>query len=271
MGEHLHPGSHERFSVLEGELTVVRNGRRSVLRAGESAHIEPGVWHDWWNEAQADAVVHLELAPGERFVHMSETLFGSRVRDTSTPRQRQGGMPNPLQLALTAHEFSDVMVFRKPPRAVQRIVFGALAPIANDAATAPPTRASRARRWRRGQRTLRPADHPGPAAAPDRSEQRRAPPLRSFAAALGQTSVFTIGGLTAARTTSGSARHGCVEGMVARACERHMPEVFVRGGDSREVQACGYLIPQPGSRCRPSRSCSRLGSPRAPRGASALR
>lgn len=41
------------------------------------------------------------------------------------------GMPNPLQLALTAQEFSDVIVFRKPPPAVQRVVFGALGPVAH--------------------------------------------------------------------------------------------------------------------------------------------
>jgi hypothetical protein len=39
-------------------------------------------------------------------------------------------MPDPLQLALTAQEFSDVFVLRRPPPAVQRLVFGALAPIA---------------------------------------------------------------------------------------------------------------------------------------------
>src|SRR3954463_9704110 len=55
MGEHLHPALHERFSVIEGELTVVRDGRRSVLRTGESAHIDPRVWHDWWNEAERKA------------------------------------------------------------------------------------------------------------------------------------------------------------------------------------------------------------------------
>src|SRR4051794_3666407 len=126
MGEHLHPELHERFSVLEGELTMVRDGRRSVLRAGESAHIEPGVWHDWWNEAQTDAVVRVEIAPGERFVHMIETLFGLAREGHVNAK----GMPNPLQLALTAPEFAEVIVFRKPPRAVQRLVFGALGPIA---------------------------------------------------------------------------------------------------------------------------------------------
>jgi quercetin dioxygenase-like cupin family protein len=125
-GEHLHPALHERFTVLEGELTVVRDGQRSTLVAGESAHIEPGVWHDWWNEAEADAVVRVGITPGERFVHMIETLFGL-ARDGHVNAK---GMPNPLQLALTAPEFSDVIVFRKPPPRVQRVVFGALTPIA---------------------------------------------------------------------------------------------------------------------------------------------
>lgn len=39
-------------------------------------------------------------------------------------------MPNPLQLALVATEFADVIVFRKPPAVVQRVLFGALVPIA---------------------------------------------------------------------------------------------------------------------------------------------
>ena len=126
VGEHLHPALHERFSVLEGELTVVRDGRRSALRAGESADIEPGVWHDWWNETQRDAIVRVEVTPGERFAHLIETLFGLAREGHVNAK----GMPNPLQLALTAQEFSDVIVFRRPPPAVQRVVFGALTPIA---------------------------------------------------------------------------------------------------------------------------------------------
>jgi quercetin dioxygenase-like cupin family protein len=126
VGEHLHPALRETFSVLEGELTVVRDGQRSTLRAGEAAHIEPGVWHDWFNEAAVDAVVRVEVTPGERFAHMIETLFGL-AREGHVDAK---GMPNLLQLALTAQEFSDVIVFRKPPASVQRVVFGALTPIA---------------------------------------------------------------------------------------------------------------------------------------------
>jgi quercetin dioxygenase-like cupin family protein len=125
-GEHRHPGISERFTVLEGELTVKRDGQTSILHEGESATIEPNVWHDWWNAASRDARVRVEVTPGERFAHAIETLFGlARLGHTNDK-----GMPHPLQLSVFALEFSDIIVFRKPPQALQRVIFGALAPIA---------------------------------------------------------------------------------------------------------------------------------------------
>ena len=57
---------------------------------------------------------------------MIETFFGlARLGQTDGQ-----GMPSPLQLALTAREFSDVIVFRSPPLVLQRAIFGALAPVA---------------------------------------------------------------------------------------------------------------------------------------------
>src|SRR5687768_4431995 len=64
-GEHLQPALLESFTVRDGELTVLRDGRKSVLRAGERAEMEPGVWHDWWNEGDVDAIVRVEITPGE--------------------------------------------------------------------------------------------------------------------------------------------------------------------------------------------------------------
>ena len=126
VGEHRHPAMHERFTALEGQLTVKRDGKTTILREGETAVIEPGVWHDWWNASDRDARVRVEVTPGERFAHMLETLFGlARLGYTNAK-----GMPSPLQLALFAQEFNDVIVFRAPPPAVQRMLFGALAPIA---------------------------------------------------------------------------------------------------------------------------------------------
>lgn len=126
VGEHMHPALTERFTAESGELTVMRNGEKSVLKAGETAVIEPGVWHDWWNEGEVDAIVRVEVTPGERFMHMIETLFGLGREGHVNGK----GMPNPLQLSVFATEFSDVIVMRKPPAAIQKAVFGVLAPIA---------------------------------------------------------------------------------------------------------------------------------------------
>jgi hypothetical protein len=126
VGAHLHPTRVGRFPGLEGEPPVERTGQTSILREGETAVVEPGMWHDWWNAGNRDARVRVEITPGERFAHMIETFFGlARLGHVNDK-----GMPNPLQLALSAREFSDVVVFRKPPAPVQRAVFGTLAPIA---------------------------------------------------------------------------------------------------------------------------------------------
>jgi quercetin dioxygenase-like cupin family protein len=126
VGEHRHPGVVERFTVLQGQLTVKRSGTTSILHQGETATVEPNIWHDWWNAGAVDAHVRVEVTPGERFAHMIETFFGlARLGHTDAK-----GMPNLLQLALCAREFSDVIVFRSPPSSVQRVLFGTVAPLA---------------------------------------------------------------------------------------------------------------------------------------------
>jgi quercetin dioxygenase-like cupin family protein len=126
IGEHYHPALTERFTPLEGELTVKINGQVSILHQGETVVVEPGVWHDWWNATDRDIRVRVEVTPAERFLQMLETFYGlARLGHTDSK-----GMPHPLQLALCAREFSDVIVFRTPPRLVQHTIFGALGFIA---------------------------------------------------------------------------------------------------------------------------------------------
>ena len=90
-----------------------RNGKTGILRQGETAVAEAGVWHDWWNAGERDARVRVEITPGERFLHMIETFFGlTRLGHTDSK-----GMPRLLQLVPIAREFSDVVEFRSPPAA----------------------------------------------------------------------------------------------------------------------------------------------------------
>ncbi|MCU0262449.1 MAG: cupin domain-containing protein [Candidatus Nanopelagicales bacterium] len=127
MGEHVHPGIVERFTVLDGELTVSVDGMTRVLQAGEMAEVTAGRWHDWWNAMDRDIRVVVEVTPGQRFAHMIETLFGLAQLGYVDDR----GMPNLLQMAMTGREFSDVVQFRTPPPVVQKVLFTALAPLAH--------------------------------------------------------------------------------------------------------------------------------------------
>jgi quercetin dioxygenase-like cupin family protein len=127
LGEHLHPWVIERFTVLEGELTVRRDGKTGLLREGESCEVGAGQWHDWWNAADRDARVIVEVEPGARFAHMLETLFGLAQMGHVDAK----GMPNLLQMALVGREFADTVQFRSPPPAMQKVLFAAIAPLAH--------------------------------------------------------------------------------------------------------------------------------------------
>jgi hypothetical protein len=96
------PGLYKWLAIIE--LTMKRNEQTGILHQGETAVIEPGVWHDWWNTSPRDVRVRVEITPGERFAYMIEIFFGL-ARLGHTDRK---GMPSPLQLALSAREFSSV-------------------------------------------------------------------------------------------------------------------------------------------------------------------
>jgi quercetin dioxygenase-like cupin family protein len=126
VGEHVHPSLTERFRVVSGRLGVCLDGVESVLGPGEEAFVRPGVVHDWWNAGDEEAQVVVEIDPGRRFEIMISTLFGL-ANDGLTNAK---GMPHLLQASVIAQEFGDVVQFVRPPRFVQRALFGVLAPIA---------------------------------------------------------------------------------------------------------------------------------------------
>ena len=127
LGEHAHPGMVERFTVLEGELTVRLDGTTTLLPEGATAEIRPGQWHDWWNASDRDIRVLVEVLPGERFLHLIETLFGL----AQLGHVNRKGMPSLLQTVMVGREFSDTIQFRSPPPSVQKALFGVLAPMAH--------------------------------------------------------------------------------------------------------------------------------------------
>jgi mannose-6-phosphate isomerase-like protein (cupin superfamily) len=123
--EHFHPTLTERFYVVSGQVGFLIDGHERVLGAGEGAEVAPGVRHDWWQIGPDEAQVVVEVDPGDRFVEMVGTLFGL-ARDGKVGSRR---LPGPLQLAVTARAYRDVMVIASPPEPVQRVVFGVLGPL----------------------------------------------------------------------------------------------------------------------------------------------
>ena len=125
-GEHGHPAIEERFTVVRGRVGSRIDGRESIAEPGQRLHVPAGRVHDWWNTDDEEAHVVVEISPAARFEEMALNIFGL-VQDGKTNSK---GMPNLLQTALLAQEFEDVLYFTKPPRAVQKIHFVVLAPIA---------------------------------------------------------------------------------------------------------------------------------------------
>lgn len=123
---HLHPVQEERFEVLEGSLQVRVAGEPRELRTGDTLVIPAGVAHSMWNPSDAQARVRWQTRPALR----TEEFFEALVYLAGTGRVNAKGAPGLLDLALLLPEFADEVRLVRPPAAVQRLLFGALAPIA---------------------------------------------------------------------------------------------------------------------------------------------
>lgn len=130
-GEHVHQDIEEIFTVVRGTVGFRLDGREDVASPTRRLVVSPRTVHDWWNAGQEEAHVIVELRAEkrrlDRFELMISTLYGL-ARDGETDAR---GKPGILQASLLAREFDDVMVFTKPPRFVQRLLFGTLAPVAH--------------------------------------------------------------------------------------------------------------------------------------------
>ena len=125
-GEHVHPALAESFRLVSGTLGTRVDGVERTLSPGEEVTVPAGVTHDWWNAGPDPASVIVELTPPDpRFEQMIATVWGLANDGKADAK----GKPHLLQLALIGQEFSDVIVFTKPPPFVQKLLFGVLGAI----------------------------------------------------------------------------------------------------------------------------------------------
>ena len=124
--EHMHPEVDESFEVVEGRLGWKLDGKTGTAGPGESVTIPRGSWHDWWQVGDEPTVARVTVTPGDGFVNLISTLWGVGVDGFTDAK----GAPKPLQLVAVSRGFGEVVVPRKPPPAVQKVLFALLGPIA---------------------------------------------------------------------------------------------------------------------------------------------
>jgi quercetin dioxygenase-like cupin family protein len=125
---HVHSWQEERFEVLSGTLGSHVAGIERAHKPGDGAVVVPaGVEHTVWNGGDEEVRALVELRPASsRSEIMLETVFGL----AQDGKLSKAGIPsNPFRLALIVHDYEDQIYLARPPLAVQRVLFGALASV----------------------------------------------------------------------------------------------------------------------------------------------
>ncbi len=122
--DHVHPHQEERFEVLCGRLGLRVNGVEVVHDPGDVIVAPAGSPHAAWNAGDEDVHVLVDFRPALR----TEVAFETLVCLARAGKTTGAGVPrNPLRLALILRHFEEEIHLVRPPLAVQRVVFGALA------------------------------------------------------------------------------------------------------------------------------------------------
>jgi len=124
--EHYHPYQDEHLEVLSGMVSVHIKGQERTYVAGESFDFTQNVPHTFLGAAGSEeARILWQIRPALDSETFFETVYGlaadGKMKDT--------GIPNLFQLAVIFRAFNNELHPTKPPRIVQKIVFGILAPI----------------------------------------------------------------------------------------------------------------------------------------------
>lgn len=123
---HYHPEQIEDFKVLEGELTVMINDKKRLLKEGDILHIPSDTIHAMWNESSKPARVNWQVRPAMETEFLLENTFGL----AADGKVNKAGAPSLLQAAPILLRYKHVFRLAKPPYIIQQIVFNVLYPFA---------------------------------------------------------------------------------------------------------------------------------------------
>jgi quercetin dioxygenase-like cupin family protein len=126
--EHIHTNLPENFIVTEGTLSLLVNGEKRILRAGESLLINPGTPHKPFNETDSRVVVKPPLTPefalSEHFTVFLTQAYGFFDESESNSQ--------PPKVLLQMSRFSPKyeLWLASPPVALQKAFYFVISPTA---------------------------------------------------------------------------------------------------------------------------------------------
>jgi quercetin dioxygenase-like cupin family protein len=123
---HYHPKQHETFTVLEGSIQVRMNNKVITLHTGEQLEIPAHTIHSVWNAGEVKATINWKVEPALITEYFLETGMGLAAEGKVNAK----GLPTVLQTALLVRYYQNVFRLTKPSYALQKILSGALAPVA---------------------------------------------------------------------------------------------------------------------------------------------
>lgn len=146
---HYHPFQEEFFTVLAGEFLANIDGEEHTFTAGDTFTVPAGARHWMQNVADEEGKLNWQVRPALDTESFFETMWAlanaeygeyeddeydeyddEEYDDEEEYEEDEASRLDLLQLSLTLREFNREFRLSKPPYAVQRIVFGALATLA---------------------------------------------------------------------------------------------------------------------------------------------
>lgn len=121
---HYHPHQRESFEVRRGKFRVQIAGQEALFQTGQAFEVPAGAVHWMHNVASEKGELLWEIRPALKTEYFFATFWNLDRKTASS-----GVEPGLLQFAVLLPEFYDEFRLAQPPFALQKLLFGLLAPI----------------------------------------------------------------------------------------------------------------------------------------------
>jgi mannose-6-phosphate isomerase-like protein (cupin superfamily) len=115
---HFHPVQSETFEIISGTLGVYRNGKETLLAAGQQYVVAPNEVHRFWNPTQEEVVFTVEFKPALKTEYFLETIYALAQQG----KVNKDSLPAPLQFFAILNEYYGEIFVESPPIPIQKFM-----------------------------------------------------------------------------------------------------------------------------------------------------